>query len=228
MSPSPSVHRSMGQGERHLFPPHKQHDGGGGRPSYTTQGDPFDASTPSVVFVLPTKDTPASAANLAGEKRKRKRRRECIAPCRCNGDTKFVLVDCLCKWHTAETYSQVCLPSSVDATCSVCKSAFKSDFKLKDGRCLKLLKSSLEAPHVSLITTKHETAQRLFNTRFQLSFSTLLKPDGHNGTRPLLPWMVTPLVRIFFTSIRFKIPEFIFMDPNLPNASYCTCVSQLK
>jgi hypothetical protein len=52
---------------------------------------------------------------------------------------------------------------------------------------VKLFKSSLETPYVSLlVATKHEMAQRLFNTRFQLSFGTLLKPDGCNGTRSLL------------------------------------------
>ena len=110
-----------------------------------------------------------------------------ITPCKCSGDTKYVHVECLRKWHTAEADNQICFLSSVDATCSVCKSTFKSDFKLKDGRHVKLFKSSLEPPYVSLlVATKHEMAQRLFNTRFQLSFSTLLKPDGRNATRPLL------------------------------------------
>ena len=92
-----------------------------------------------------------------------------ITPCKCLGDTRYVHVDCLRKWHTAEADNQVCFLSSVDATCSVCKSTFRSDFKLKDGRLVKLFKSSLEPPYVSLlVATKHEMAQRLFNTRFQL------------------------------------------------------------
>ena len=110
--------------------------------------------------------------------------------------------------------------SSVDATCSVCKSTFKSDFKLKDGRHVKLFKSSLEPPYVSLlVATKHEMAQRLFNTRFQLSFSTLLKPDGRNATRPLLLGrssgsdMVLDYrtVSARHAAIRFKNGEFIFL-----------------
>ena len=56
-----------------------------------------------------------------------------ITPCKCSGDTKYVHVECLRKWHTAEADNQICFLSSVDATCSVCKSTFKSDFKLKDG-----------------------------------------------------------------------------------------------
>lgn len=152
-----------------------------------------------------------------------------ITPCKCSGDTKYVHVECLRKWHTAEADNQICFLSSVDATCSVCKSTFKSDFKLKDGRHVKLFKSSLEPPYVSLlVATKHEMAQRLFNTRFQLSFSTLLKPDGMNGTRPLLLGrssgsdMVLDYrtVSARHASIRFKNGQFIFTDAGSSNGSY--------
>jgi hypothetical protein len=152
-----------------------------------------------------------------------------ITPCKCRGDTRYVHVACLRKWHTAEADNQICFLSSVDATCSVCKSTFKSDFKLKDGRLVKLFKSSLEPPYVSLlVATKHEMAQRLFNTRFQLSFSTLLKPDGRNGTRPLLLGrssgsdMVLDYrtVSARHATIRFKNGEFIFTDAASSNGSY--------
>ena len=152
-----------------------------------------------------------------------------ITPCKCSGDTKYVHVECLRKWHTAEADNQICFLSSVDATCSVCKSTFKSDFKLTDGRHVKLFKSSLEPPYVSLlVATKHEMAQRLFNTRFQLSFSTLLKPDGRNATRPLLLGrssgsdMVLDYrtVSARHASIRFKNGEFIFTDAGSSNGSY--------
>jgi len=152
-----------------------------------------------------------------------------ITPCKCIGDTKYVHVECLRKWHTAEADNQICFLSSVDATCSVCKSTFKSDFKLKDGRHVKLFKSSLEPPYVSLlVATKHEMAQRLFNTRFQLSFSTLLKADGLNGTRPLLLGrssgsdMVLDYrtVSARHAAIRFKNGEFIFTDAGSSNGSY--------
>lgn len=152
-----------------------------------------------------------------------------ITPCKCSGDTKYVHVECLRKWHTAEADNQICFLSSVDATCSVCKSSFKSDFKLKDGRQVKLFKSSLEPPYVSLlVATKHEMAQRLFNTRFQLSFSTLMKPDGKNATRPLLLGrssgsdMVLDYrtVSARHAAIRFKNGEFIFTDAGSSNGSY--------
>ena len=152
-----------------------------------------------------------------------------VAPCKCSGDTKYVHVECLRKWHTAEADNQICFLSSVDATCSVCKSTFKSDFKLKDGRHVKLFKSSLEPPYVSLlVATKHEMAQRLFNTRFQLSFSTLMKPDGRNASRPLLLGrssgsdMVLDYrtVSARHASIRFKNGEFIFTDAGSSNGSY--------
>lgn len=152
-----------------------------------------------------------------------------ITPCKCSGDTKYVHVECLRKWHTAEADNQICFLSSVDATCSVCKSTFKSDFKLKDGRHVKLFKSSLEPPYVSLlVATKHEMAQRLFNTRFQLSFSTLLKPDGRNATRPLMLGrssgsdMVLDYrtVSARHAAIRFKNGEFVFTDAGSSNGSY--------
>lgn len=152
-----------------------------------------------------------------------------ITPCKCSGDTKFVHVECLRKWHTAEADNQICFLSSVDATCSVCKSTFKSDFKLRDGRQVKLFKSSLEPPYVSLlVATKHEMAQRLFNTRFQLSFSTLMKPDGRNASRPLLLGrssgsdMVLDYrtVSARHAAIRYKNGEFIFTDAGSSNGSY--------
>lgn len=152
-----------------------------------------------------------------------------ITPCKCKGDTRYVHVNCLRKWHTAEADNQVCFLSSVDATCSVCKTTFRSDFKLKDGRMVKLFKSSLEPPFVSLlVATKHEMAQRLFNTRFQLSFSTLLKPDGRNGTRPLLLGRSSESDMILdyrtvsarHATIRFKNGEFLFTDAGSSNGSY--------
>eukprot|EP00573_Skeletonema_grethae_P002614 CAMPEP_0201688380 /NCGR_PEP_ID=MMETSP0578-20130828/2134_1 /ASSEMBLY_ACC=CAM_ASM_000663 /TAXON_ID=267565 /ORGANISM="Skeletonema grethea, Strain CCMP 1804" /LENGTH=777 /DNA_ID=CAMNT_0048172673 /DNA_START=272 /DNA_END=2605 /DNA_ORIENTATION=- len=152
-----------------------------------------------------------------------------ITPCKCLGDTRYVHVECLRKWHTAEADNQICFLSSVDATCSVCKTTFRSDFKLKDGRMMKLFKSSLEPPYVSLlVATKHEMAQRLFNTRFQLSFSTLLKPDGRNGTRSLMLGrssgsdMVLDYrtVSARHASIRFKNGEFLFTDAGSSNGSY--------
>lgn len=94
---------------------------------------------------------------------------------------------------------------------------------------MKLFKSSLEPPYVSLlVATKHEMAQRLFNTRFQLSFSTLLKPDGRNGTRPLLLGrssgsdMVLDYrtVSARHATIRFKNGDFLFTDAGSSNGSY--------
>ncbi len=43
-------------------------------------------------------------------------------------------VKCIRKWHMAKADSQVCFLSSMDATCSVSKTMFWSDFKIKDGR----------------------------------------------------------------------------------------------
>ena len=96
-------------------------------------------------------------------------------------------------------------------------------------RTVKLFKSTLEPPYVTLlVATKHEMAQRLFNTRFQLSFSTLLKPDGRNGTRPLLLGrssgsdMVLDYrtVSARHAAIRFKHGQFLFTDAGSSNGSY--------
>ena len=94
---------------------------------------------------------------------------------------------------------------------------------------MKLFKSSLEPPYISLlVATKHEMAQRLFNTRFQLSFATLLKPDGKNGSRPLLLGrssgsdMVLDYrtVSARHATIRLKNGEFVFVDAGSSNGSY--------
>jgi hypothetical protein len=79
-----------------------------------------------------------------------------------------------------------------------------------------------------LVATKHEMAQRLFNTRFQLSFSSLLKPDGKNAARPLLLGrssgsdMVLDYrtVSARHATIRFKNGEFVFTDAGSSNGSY--------
>lgn len=184
------------------------------RPPSSNRADAFSGDNPVCYMCFDEENTEANPL---------------ITPCKCSGDTKYVHVDCLRKWHTAEADNQICFLSSVDATCSVCKSTFKSDFKLKDGRHVKLFKSSLEPPYLSLlVATKHEMAQRLFNTRFQLSFSTLLKPDGRNGNRPLLLGrssgsdMVLDYrtVSARHAAIRFKNGEFIFTDAGSSNGSY--------
>eukprot|EP00957_Ditylum_brightwellii_P141580 10785815-Ditylum_brightwellii.AAC.1 len=71
-------------------------------------------------------------------------------------------------------------------------------------------------------------AQHLFNMRFQLSFSTLRKPDGCNGTRPLLLSRSSgsDMVLDYRTAsachatIRFKNGEFVFTDGGSFNGSY--------
>lgn len=152
-----------------------------------------------------------------------------LTPCKCRGDTRYVHVGCLRRWHTADTDNQICFVSSVHATCSVCKSTIKSEYKLPDGRLLNLFKSSLEPPYLSLlIATKQEMAQKLFNTRFQLSFSTLMRSDGNNSTRSLflgrssLSDMVLDYrtISASHATIKFKRGEFVFSDVGSSNGSY--------
>lgn len=152
-----------------------------------------------------------------------------ISPCKCLGDTRYVHIECLRKWHSNESDNQICFLSKVDATCSVCKSTFQSTIRLKNGRVFKLFQSCLEPPYVTLlVATKHEMAQKLFNTRFQLSFSTLLRPDRKNGLRPLVLGRssASDMVLDYRTvsarhaQIRFKNGEFIFQDAGSSNGSY--------
>jgi predicted nuclease with TOPRIM domain len=132
------------------------------------------------------------------------------------------------KCQTTDAGNQICL-SSIDATSSVSKAPFKSGFNLKDGHHGKLFKSPLVPPYVSfLVATKHKTAQHLFKTRFQLSFSTILTIDGRNAMRPLLIGrspnsdMVLDYQTISarHASIRFKNGDFYFLDECSSNGSY--------
>jgi FHA domain len=84
----------------------------------------------------------------------------------------------------------------------------------------------LEPPYVSLlIATKHK---HLFKTRFQLSFSTILIPDGKKSSRPIILGksyrsdMVLNDMSISarHASIRYKNGDFYFLDECSSNGSY--------
>ena len=63
-------------------------------------------------------------------------------------------------------------------------------------------------------------AKSLFNTRFQLSFSTVLKPDGQNSTRDLHIGRSSTsdmmldyrTVSAHHAAVRFKNGQFLFQD----------------
>ena len=111
----------------------------------------------------------------------------------------------------------------------MCKCTYRSQLTLPNGTVAPLFNSELKAPFISfLVVTKHEMAKGLFNTRFQLSFSSVLKPDGLNSTRDLQIGRSSTsdmildyrTVSAHHAHIRFKNGEFQFIDSGSSNGSY--------
>ncbi len=152
-----------------------------------------------------------------------------VSPCKCAGDTKYVHINCLRKWHFSGNESEICSVSSVMASCSVCKSAYRSSLKLPNGKIAKIFQNDLKPPFISfLVVTKHEMAKQLFNTRFQLSFNTVLNPSTGNSTRDLQIGRSSTsdmmldyrTVSAHHALVRFKDGKFLFIDSRSSNGSY--------
>ena len=98
-----------------------------------------------------------------------------VAPCLCKGGTRYVHLTCLQKWQASKGDDKDCVittSAEVKNTCKICKSKYKTHVRAKDGRLLPLLGHQLPPPFICfLVVTKHETAEELFNTQFQLSFA---------------------------------------------------------
>lgn len=96
------------------------------------------------------------------------------APCRCKGGTRYVHLKCLQRWQCSAAEDKVCVVSTAEEknVCKVCKSRYKTHVKVKDGRILPLMVHQLPPPFICfLVVTRHETAEELFNTQFQVSFA---------------------------------------------------------
>ncbi|GMI07981.1 hypothetical protein TrLO_g91 [Triparma laevis f. longispina] len=152
-----------------------------------------------------------------------------ISPCACTGDTQYVHLGCLRKWHKTGNESEVCAVTSVMASCSVCKTKYRSSIELPNGSNAQIFNSSLKPPYVSfLVVTRHEMARNLFNTRFQLSFASVLKSDGQNSTRDLhLGRSSTSDMMLDYRTVsahhavvKFKNGKFLFNDASSSNGSY--------
>ena len=152
-----------------------------------------------------------------------------VSPCMCKGDTKYIHVECLRRWHKTGNESEICAVTSVLASCSVCKATYKTSLSLPDGSRANIFNSSLPPPYVSfLVVTKHEMAKQLFNTRFQLSFSSVLKADGKNSSRDLCIGRSSTsdmvldyrTVSAHHAQVRFKNGKFQFVDAGSSNGSY--------
>ena len=152
-----------------------------------------------------------------------------VSPGGCKVDTKWIHMECLRKWHKTGNESDICSVTSVMASCSVCKSSYKSSVPLPDGSSANIFNSTLPPPYVSfLVVTKHEMAKQLFNTRFQLSFATVMKPDGKNSNRDLsigrssTSDMVLDYrtVSAHHAQVRFHDGQFQFVDAQSSNGSF--------
>lgn len=106
-----------------------------------------------------------------------------VAPCECKGDTKYVHLNCLQRWNNneeAENKPKVCAVTNTDGldVCSICKATYQTSVSLDDGRKISLLAKKLEPPYVTFcVVTQHDVPPRsvaLTNTRFQLSFASML------------------------------------------------------
>ncbi|GMH85140.1 hypothetical protein TrST_g2773 [Triparma strigata] len=152
-----------------------------------------------------------------------------ISPCACTGDTQYVHLGCLRKWHKTGNESEVCAVTSVMASCSVCKTKYRSSIELPNGSNAQIFNSSLKPPYVSfLVVTRHEMARNLFNTRFQLSFASVLKSDGQNSSRDLTLGRSSTsdmmldyrTVSAHHAVVKFKNGKFFFNDESSSNGSY--------
>uniref|UniRef100_A0A7R9U7Z2 RING-CH-type domain-containing protein n=1 Tax=Pinguiococcus pyrenoidosus TaxID=172671 RepID=A0A7R9U7Z2_9STRA len=111
-----------------------------------------------------------------------------VAPCQCRGDTQYLHLNCLQKWYETNEDSHVCAVYTTTGTqhCPVCKAKYKTHAKLQDGRIISLRRRELAPPYICfIVVTKHDAASVLFQTRFQLSFASVMSPDGTEATREL-------------------------------------------
>jgi hypothetical protein len=97
-----------------------------------------------------------------------------VAPCLCKGGTRYVHLSCLRTWQASAGDEKDCVLTSAEmkTTCKICKAKYKTHVRTGDGRLLPLLEHQLPPPFICfLVVTKHDAAEELFNTQFQLSFS---------------------------------------------------------
>ncbi|RHY32268.1 hypothetical protein DYB32_002914 [Aphanomyces invadans] len=110
-----------------------------------------------------------------------------VAPCKCSGDTKYIHVNCLKRWHTNGDKNEICavLDESDARTCSICKAAYPARIKIPStNNYVSLLPDRLDAPSIMLqVVTKHTSSTLNTSTRYQLSYKTLLNTET---ARPLM------------------------------------------
>jgi len=112
-----------------------------------------------------------------------------VAPCDCKGDTRYVHLKCIQKWHVSSNGNQVCVVCNQNGAhvCSVCKALYKTHVILKDGTQSDLLRPSLNPPYICFtVVTQHQNSDELFSTKYQLSFDTVLNRTRTKSNRSLI------------------------------------------
>jgi hypothetical protein len=112
-----------------------------------------------------------------------------VAPCECRGDTRYVHMRCLQRWHASKHEDALCIVSNQQGAqvCGICKTAYKSHVRLLGGAFQALLRPDLRPPYISLtVCTRHATAESLFSTRFHVSFDAVMNRARTSCTRGVL------------------------------------------
>lgn len=153
-----------------------------------------------------------------------------VAPCLCKGGTRYVHLECLQKWQAAAGEEKDCVVSTAEIrnTCKVCKSRYKTHVRATDGRLLPLMVHQLPPPYICfLIVTRHETAEELFNTQFQLSFAEQ-KQVVIGRSRNCDMVLDYRTVSTQHATVTFKKGAFVFRDLNSSNGSMLNLRRPLK
>mmetsp|Transcript_18400 Transcript_18400/g.24283 ORF Transcript_18400/g.24283 Transcript_18400/m.24283 type:complete len:557 (+) Transcript_18400:175-1845(+) len=153
-----------------------------------------------------------------------------VAPCECKGDTRYVHLKCLQRWHVSSNGNQVCVVCNQNGAhvCSVCKSPYKTHVILKNGTRSDLLRPSLNPPYICFtVVTQHQNSDDLFSTKYQLSFDTVLNRHRNQSTRGLVIGrshncdMILDYrtVSTHHAVVRYTNGSFFFMDLRSSNGS---------
>lgn len=153
-----------------------------------------------------------------------------VAPCECKGDTRYVHLKCLQRWHVSSNGNQVCVVCNQNGAhvCSVCKAPYKTHVILKDGTTSDLLRPSLNPPYICFtVVTQHQNSDDLFSTKYQLSFDTVLNRSRTQSTRGLVIGrshhcdMILDYrtVSTHHAVVRYANGNFFFMDLRSSNGS---------
>jgi len=106
-----------------------------------------------------------------------------ISACQCRGDTAYVHLECVRKWHSTNFNDKTCIVTNPtrerNPICTVCKTVYKSLIILNDGQKQCLFNQQVKPPFVCFtVVTRHDNAEHLFNSKYQLSFANQFTQPG--------------------------------------------------